>query len=160
MTRGSTDALIGVPLTVNSILTGPGPTATTSAGFSWASAAGAIGASPVTAAAAAPAGDAMPAGGIIRIVTANAEIDPGTAQQHGIQPGPAVMLSISDTGHGIDSEALQHIFEPFFTTKAKGEGTGLGLSMARDIIRAHGGTLTAAPGSPGARFTVTLPAAS
>jgi signal transduction histidine kinase/ActR/RegA family two-component response regulator len=103
--------------------------------------------------------DAMPAGGSIRIVTANAEIDEATAGQHRLQPGPAVMLSISDTGHGIDSEALQHIFEPFFTTKEKGKGTGLGLTTVHRIVQESGGNIwvESAPGK-GATFRVCLPA--
>jgi two-component system, cell cycle sensor histidine kinase and response regulator CckA len=102
--------------------------------------------------------DAMPSGGTIRIVTANVELDAKTACHHELNPGPAVMLSISDTGHGIDSEALQHIFEPFFTTKEKGKGTGLGLTTVHRIVRESGGNIwvESAPGE-GATFRVCLP---
>jgi signal transduction histidine kinase len=71
-----------------------------------------------------------------------------------------VRFDVTDNGPGLTAEGAARVFEPFYSTKTAQGGTGLGLSMARDIIRAHGGTLTAAPGSPGARFTVTLPAAS
>ncbi|HEY3350025.1 MAG TPA: ATP-binding protein [Thermoanaerobaculia bacterium] len=71
-----------------------------------------------------------------------------------------VRFDVTDNGPGLAPEDAARIFEPFYSTKTAQGGTGLGLSMARDIIRAHGGTLTAASGSPGARFTVTLPAAT
>ena len=72
----------------------------------------------------------------------------------------AVRFDVTDNGPGLAPEDAARVFEPFFSTKTAQGGTGLGLSMARDIIRAHGGTLTATSGAPGARFTVTLPAAS
>jgi two-component system, cell cycle sensor histidine kinase and response regulator CckA len=104
--------------------------------------------------------DAMPAGGRIRIETANGEISESLAREHGIRPGPCVTLSISDSGHGIDGEAMSHIFEPFFTTKDKGKGTGLGLSTVHRIIKESGGDIWAqsAPGE-GATFTICLPSA-
>jgi two-component system cell cycle sensor histidine kinase/response regulator CckA len=102
--------------------------------------------------------DAMPAGGTIRIVTENVEIGVNTAPDHELRPGPGVMLSISDTGHGIDNEALEHIFEPFFTTKEPGKGTGLGLTTVHRIVRESGGEIwvESAPGQ-GATFRVCLP---
>jgi len=72
----------------------------------------------------------------------------------------SVRFDVTDNGPGLASADASRVFEPFYSTKTAQGGTGLGLSMARDIIRAHGGTLTAASGSPGARFTVTLPAAT
>jgi CheY-like chemotaxis protein len=103
--------------------------------------------------------DAMPSGGAIRIVTANVELSEKTAEAHEMRPGPAVMLSISDTGHGIDSSSLEHIFEPFFTTKEKGKGTGLGLTTVHRIVRESGGNIwvESKPGK-GATFRVCLPA--
>jgi two-component system, NtrC family, sensor kinase len=72
----------------------------------------------------------------------------------------AVVLSVADSGHGIDPASASRIFDPFFTTRDVGEGTGLGLSICYGIVRDHGGEIHAAsqPGS-GARFTILLPAA-
>jgi len=105
--------------------------------------------------------DATPPGGRIRIETANAELGEDVARQHGVRPGPCVMLSISDTGHGIDAEAVSHIFEPFFTTKEKGKGTGLGLSTVHRIVKESGGDIwvESTPGQ-GATFTICLPRAA
>jgi two-component system NtrC family sensor kinase len=67
-------------------------------------------------------------------------------------------VQVADNGHGITPEHLRHIFEPFFTTKAIGVGTGLGLSVTYNIIKAHGGTIDVASvvGS-GTTFTLQLP---
>lgn len=72
--------------------------------------------------------------------TENVHIDAESSERWvGCHHGNYVLLSVSDTGHGMDKETVEHIFEPFFTTKAPGEGTGLGLSIVYGIVKAHGG---------------------
>lgn len=102
--------------------------------------------------------DAMPGGGRILIESANSTLDGDSAREHGMPAGGCVLVSISDTGHGIEAEAIEHIFEPFVTTKAKGKGTGLGLSTVLGIVKDSGGDIwvQSAPGH-GATFTICLP---
>jgi PAS domain S-box-containing protein len=84
--------------------------------------------------------DAMPTGGKLTIETTNMVLGSDYAYQHaGVTPGEYVMLSISDTGSGMDSVVQQHLFEPFFTTKEPGKGTGLGLATCYGILKQHGG---------------------
>jgi CheY-like chemotaxis protein len=107
---------------------------------------------------AANARDAMPDGGVLTFEARNMALDEKEARRLGVTPGSYSALSVSDTGGGIAPEALDRIFEPFFTTKAAGRGTGLGLYMARNVMRQSGGAidLTSTPGR-GAAFTILLP---
>jgi PAS domain S-box-containing protein len=103
--------------------------------------------------------DAMPNGGMLRIETANAELDETTGTLHEpIATGRYVMVSVSDSGTGIAKEILGKIFEPFFTTKDPGKGTGLGLAMVYGIVKQAGGHVWAySEGGRGTTFKIYLP---
>ena len=103
--------------------------------------------------------DAMPDGGRLTITTENGEIDaPYTAGKRGLDGREWVVLSVTDTGVGMDAETLQLAFEPFFSTKQSGEGTGLGLATCFGIVRQAGGQIEAKsePGC-GTRFRLYFP---
>jgi two-component system, cell cycle sensor histidine kinase and response regulator CckA len=102
--------------------------------------------------------DAMPTGGRILIQTSEEELDAVRREHSLIQPGSYILLSVSDTGAGMDKETQSRIFEPFFTTKEKGKGTGLGLSTVYGIVKQSGGYIFAhsEPGS-GTAFRIYLP---
>ena len=104
--------------------------------------------------------DAMPDGGRLTIETANVEVDEGFVRAHpGSNSGRHVLLTVSDTGCGMDREIMDHVFDPFFTTKEVGKGTGLGLASVYGIVKAHGGYIQcySDPGL-GSTFRVYLPA--
>ena len=103
--------------------------------------------------------DAMPAGGTVSIGTSLHTVVGHESTRLGIDPGSYVGLAVSDTGVGIDPDAIDSIFDPFFTTKKRDEGTGLGLSNVLAIVSKNGGAIDVASTlGNGASFRVLLPA--
>jgi signal transduction histidine kinase/CheY-like chemotaxis protein len=103
--------------------------------------------------------DAMPGGGRLTIALDASDVVEGDPDRPSkVPPGRYVMLSVRDTGRGIDEDTRAHLFEPFFTTKERGKGTGLGLSTVYGIVTQSGGNVEvdSAPGK-GTEFRIRLP---
>jgi signal transduction histidine kinase/PAS domain-containing protein len=105
--------------------------------------------------------DAMPNGGMLRIETDEAFLDAAyAAARPGVTAGRYVLLSVSDTGSGMDDETRERIFEPFFTTRGADGGSGLGLFVCREIATRNGGEIRLDDPPRGARFVLLIPVAA
>ena len=103
--------------------------------------------------------DAMPEGGSLELCTRVANIDEGKKQGGSTsKPGNYSVITVTDSGAGMDAETVERIFEPFFTTKESGKGTGLGLAMAFGIIQQHNGHIEVqSTPDKGTTFSIFLP---
>jgi PAS domain S-box-containing protein len=102
--------------------------------------------------------DAMPEGGKLTVQSSDVTVRHNLGERRFIQPGRYAVISVSDTGHGMDKETQSRIFEPFFTTKEKGKGTGLGLSTVYGIVKQSNGYVFAQSQlAAGTTFYVYLP---
>ncbi len=105
--------------------------------------------------------DAMPRGGTITLSTANVSVDDAHAAAHPMgKPGPFILLTVKDTGFGMDEATMTHIFEPFFTTKEAEGGVGFGLSTVYGIVKQCGGEVAVRSElEKGSTFEIYLPRA-
>jgi PAS domain S-box-containing protein len=105
------------------------------------------------------AADAMPTGGKLILKTRNVTHQDIPFKGYTIKPGSYVMLTVSDTGVGMDKDVITRIFDPFFTTKKMGRGTGLGLASAYGIVKGHNGYIdVTSEKDKGSKFYIYLPA--
>ncbi len=104
---------------------------------------------------------AMPEGGDLRIRTDNVNLEEAFCLPHEVPAGAYVLISVADTGIGIDPKIIDRVFEPFFTTKGTGKGTGLGLASAYGIVRNHNGIIQVkSRKGEGTTFDIYLPAST
>jgi PAS domain S-box-containing protein len=103
--------------------------------------------------------DAMPDGGTITISAENLTVDESYARMvPDTQPGPYIVITVTDTGTGIEPKDLRHIFDPFFTTKEVGKGTGMGLATVKQVIDGHKGSISVeSKVGSGTTFRIHLP---
>ena len=103
--------------------------------------------------------DAMPGGGVLTLKTANVTDKDMKDKLYRPKPGNYILLTVSDTGTGMDKETMERIFDPFFTTKEMGRGTGLGLASAYGVVKGHGGYIDVdSEKGTGSTFSIYLPA--
>jgi signal transduction histidine kinase len=106
--------------------------------------------------------DAMPGGGRLAIGTARRQLrEPLRVAHYQVEPGDYAVITVTDTGTGIDEEVLPFVFEPFFTTKDRGQGTGMGLATCYGIVKQHGGYIwVESEAGRGTTFTLMFPVAA